>query len=61
LIKFKNIFKKYKRKTNIQIKIYFKGLSTSIFLNFNESLFLYTNKIYNTSLDQNQNYAKNKD
>jgi len=58
LIKFKNIYKKYKRKTNIQIKIYFKCLFTSIFqilMNF----FLYTNKSYNTSLKQS--YAKNKD
>jgi len=38
LIKLKNILKKYKRKTNIQIKIYFKCLFTSIFLNSNESL-----------------------
>jgi len=31
LIKFKNIFKIYKNKKNIQIKIYFKCLFTSIF------------------------------
>jgi len=31
LIKFKNILKKNSRKTNIQIKIYFKCLFTSIF------------------------------
>jgi len=31
LIKFKNIFLKYKKKINIQIKIYFKCLFTSIF------------------------------
>jgi len=30
-IKFANIFEKYKRKTNIQIKIYFKRLFTLIF------------------------------